>query len=130
TLELVEQPEGFSGSIEYNADVFDRPTIDRLAGHYRTLLEAAVTAPTTAVGSLPLLTPPERRQIVVEWNDTRRDHSDRRLHELVRDQVERTPDAIAVSFEGTALTYRELDRRANQLARRLLGLGARADELV
>ena len=77
-----------------------------------------------------LLTDEERHQLLVEWNDTKKDLPDRRLHQLVEEQAERTPDAVAVSFEGKTLKYHELDRRANQLAHKLMALGVGPNVLV
>ena len=78
---------------------------------------------------LPLLTEAERHQLLVEWNDTQLNYPKNScIHELFEAQVERTPDAIAVQFEGKQLTYRELNSRANQLAHYLRGLGSRAGE--
>lgn len=116
---------------EYSTDLFDASTIRRMLGHYQTLLEGIISSPDEPVYKLPLLTESERRQITLEWNDTETDYpKDRCLHELVEEQVNRTPGAVAVLFEGKQLTYRELDTRANQLARYLQKLGVGPDVLV
>ena len=120
------------GWLEYNSDLFDAATIARMAQHFQTLLEGIVTAPEQRISDLPLLSPQERHQILVDWNDTQSDDfRDQCIHELFEAQVAQTPDAVAVVFEaavseatnnGTVpnatkhLTYRELDERANQLA--------------
>ncbi|HEX8437261.1 amino acid adenylation domain-containing protein, partial [Archangium sp.] len=99
---------------------FDAAHIDRMLGQLRHLLESMASRPEQRLGELSLLSERERRQLLVEWNDTRADYSrDLCIHQLVEAQVERTPDAVAVDFEGQQLTYRELDRRANQLAHAL-----------
>jgi amino acid adenylation domain-containing protein len=102
-----------------------------MLGHLRTLLEALVADPNRCLADLPLLTQAERHRQLVEWNDTRRDYpKDKCLHELFEQQAERTPDAVAVVFEREQLTYRELNGRANRLARYLQGLGAGPETLI
>ncbi len=83
------------------------------------------------IDSLQLLTSVEERQLLLDWNDTRRDYPEQAcIHHLFEAQVARTPNAIAVNFEHDRLTYRELDTRANQLAHRLKTLGAGPEVLV
>src|SRR5215212_4412458 len=95
-----------------------------MLGHYRTLLEGIVANPEQPISKLSLLTQAERHQLLVEWNDTAKDYPrDRCIHELFEEQVGRTPDSVAVLFEDEQLTYCELNRRANQLARHLRRLG-------
>ncbi len=109
---------GISGAIEYATDLYDASRIERLVGHFRTLLEGAVTNPEQRLAGLPLLTSAERYQLLEEWNSTRIDYLERRkcIHELFESQVEQTPDAIALVFEESTLTYRELNRRADGIA--------------
>ncbi len=124
SLFLRDDVEGLRALLEYNTDLFDAGTMARLLGHFRTLLEGIVTDPDRRLSELPLLTEPERHQALVEWNAT--DAAPPRettVHGLFEAQVARTPDAIAVMFEGDALSYRELDRRANRLARLLQARG-------
>lgn len=117
--------------IEYSTDLFDAHRIERLASHYRVLLEGIVAEPDQRIGQLPILSEAERHQLLVEWNRKQVDYpSDRCLHELIEEQVERTPDATSVSFEDTRLTYRQLNDRANQLARHLQVLGVGPDVFV
>jgi amino acid adenylation domain-containing protein len=116
---------------EYSTDLFDAPTIERMLGHYQRLLEGIVATPDEKISCLPLLSENERKQILVEWNDTAAAYpKDKCLHELFEAQVERTPEAVAVVFGEHSLTYEELNERANQLARHLKGLGVGADSLV
>ncbi|MDP2625480.1 MAG: amino acid adenylation domain-containing protein, partial [Candidatus Rokubacteria bacterium] len=118
-------------TFEYSTDLFEPPTIERMLGHYEHLLAGIVADPDQRLSELPLLTEPERHRILVDWNATRRPFpSETTLHALFEAQVARTPDAIAVVFEGQTLTYRELDYRANQLARHLRSLGVGPDTLV
>ncbi len=110
----------------YSTDLFDQTSIERLLGHFRTLLQAAVENPERTVSRLPLLTAAEQRQILVEWNDTAVDYPrDMALNEFVERQADRTPDAPAVVFESEQLTYRQLNQRANQLAHSLSQAGHR-----
>ena len=117
--------------VEYCTDLFEAETIRRMLGHYQTLLEGVVANPDRRLSELPMLTNAERRQVLVEWNRTEVSYPrDRCLHELFEEQVERTPEAVAVVFEDKQLTYRQLNDRANQLARYLHGLGVGPDALV
>ena len=117
--------------LEYNSDLFDRSTIERLVGHFKTLLEAVVANPQSRIQDLPLLTKAERHQMLVEWNDTKADFpQDKCIHQLFEEQVGRTPDAVAVVFEDQQLTYTQLNAKANQLARHLRSLGVKPDTLV
>ncbi|HSK77764.1 MAG TPA: amino acid adenylation domain-containing protein [Thermoanaerobaculia bacterium] len=129
TLDLAETPLGLAGSLEYATDLFDPPTVSRLAGHFATLLSEAVAAPSGSLSELPLLGAAERQQLVLEWNDTevvRRPGE--RIHELFERQVVRRPGALAVAGQGMALSYAGLDAQANRLARylRRLGVGPEA----
>ena len=88
-----------------------------MLGHYKTLLEGIVAEPGQNIATLPLLTPQERHQLLIEWNDTEADYpADNSIHQLVEEQAERTPDAMAVVYTNQGLTYRDLNAKANQLA--------------
>ncbi|MBG1243498.1 non-ribosomal peptide synthetase [Nostoc sp. NZL] len=131
TLTMENTPNGFVGSWEYNTDVFDASTIERMTGHFQTLLAGIVANPKVPVSQLPLLTEIERYQLLYKWNDTQRDYpQDKCIHQLFEEQVERSPDAIAVVFEDQQLTYQELNQRANQLAHHLQKLGVGPEVLV
>ncbi|HYG62726.1 MAG TPA: amino acid adenylation domain-containing protein, partial [Thermoanaerobaculia bacterium] len=118
--------EELAGGLEYNTDLFDAATAERMARHFVRLLDAAVASPETPLPELPLLAPAEERQILGEWNDTtvRFPESDRCLHELIREQARRRPEAVAVAIGDEQLSYGELQRRADGLARRLVAMGA------
>ncbi|MCB0090805.1 MAG: AMP-binding protein, partial [Caldilineaceae bacterium] len=121
----------FSLKITYDDSRFEPTAIERMAGHLETLVASIVATPNQTIGDLPMLTARERRQILVDWNDTKSDYpADKLLHQLFEEQVERTPHKIAVVFEGAELTYRELNARANQLAHYLQHLGVRPETLV
>ncbi len=128
---MVEKPEGLSCMVEYSTDLFDASTIQRFLEHFRVLLESIATNPDRRIAELPMLSMQEREQIVVTWNDTHKDYPrELSLHQLIEDQVERTPDAPALVFESEQLTYREVNARANQLAHHLRKLGVGPDVLV
>ncbi|HEX8128485.1 MAG TPA: amino acid adenylation domain-containing protein [Pyrinomonadaceae bacterium] len=130
-LYMLDTEQGLRGAFEYSTDLFEAQTIERMAGHFLTLLEAVVANPDLRLSELPLLTPDEQQQLLVEWNDTVRDYpKDKTIHELFEEQAARTPDAVALSFASDELSYRELNERANQLAHHLQSLGVRAETLV
>jgi aspartate racemase len=131
SLFMAEDEDSLRGSIEYNSDLFEDATITRMLGHYQTLLQAIVANPEQRLADLPILTAGEKYQLLVEWNDTRRDYPrDKPIHELFEAQVDRSPDAVAVVFENQQLTYLELNRRANQLGHYLQKLGIRPEVRV
>ncbi len=128
---LDDRPDGFEAWIEYNSDIFDASTIQRMIGHWKMLLEQVVTDPTQSILSLPLLTGEEKVQLLQEWNATQRDYpGDRCLHQLFEEQVAQRPDKVAVVCADTSFTYRELNERANQLAHYLRQQGVGPDILV
>jgi amino acid adenylation domain-containing protein len=130
-LTFVLEPVGheLAGSVEYSTDLFDRATIARFIEHFVRLVDSLVANPGARVADVPLLTAAEHAQLMA-GNDTAFAFPDRRIHELVEQQVQRAPDAIAIRYEGAQLTYRELNGRANQLAHRLRELGVGRDVLV
>ena len=132
TLFVREGRDGMlSATIQYKRDLFEPGTIARLAGHYRMLLEGVAADPSQRLSALPLLTEAERRQVLVEWNATKAAFPESAcVHELFEAQVARTPEAVAVVFEGKSLTYGELNQRANQLAHHLRRHGVGPDRAV
>jgi amino acid adenylation domain-containing protein len=130
-LMVMEAQGVFQLCWQYNTDLFEIGTIERMAGHFVTLLEGIVDNPSQRISQLPILTAVEQQQLLVEWNDTQVDYpQDICIHQLFEAQVARTPDAVAVVFENQQLTYRELNVRANQLAHHLQSLGVETDVLV
>ncbi len=122
--------EGITVIWEYNSDLFDPATIARMMEHYQRLLAAVVADPAQPQSALPLSTEAERRQLM-EWNaSTRAYPRDATVHQLVAAQAARTPDAVAVSCADRQLSYRTLNRRANQLAHYLRKEGVGPDVLV
>ena len=131
TLLMEETEQGLKGVWQYNTDLFDVATICRMSGHFQILLERIVTNPQQRVSEFSIVTEAERHQLLVEWNDTRAEFPQNKcIHELFEEQVEKTPDAVAVVFEDEQLTYRELNVRANQLAHYLHKLGVKPEVLV
>jgi amino acid adenylation domain-containing protein len=131
TIEFLPSGEALDGAIQFNTELFDAPTIDRLWGHLNSYLQQAIAEPEKKVAEISLLTSAERRQLLLEWNRTEQAYPrETPLAELVEAQVERTPDALAVVYGEQHLTYAELNRRANQLAYELRRHGAGPDRLV
>jgi amino acid adenylation domain-containing protein len=125
TLFLTDMGEEVWAEMEYSTELFDSASIERMFGHYQTILEAVAADPDRRVSELPLLADAERRQLLVEWNNTKVDYPPcASIHEPFEVQAARTPDRVAVVFERQALSYRELNRRANQLAHHLRSSGA------
>ncbi len=119
------------GNCAYSTTLFDDETINRMMAHLQTLLESGVRNPDDDVSRLPMLTEVERRQILVEWNNTACAYPEERcIHELFEAQVERWPHRIATVFNGVALRYGELNVRANQLAHHLRALGVQSDSVI
>jgi amino acid adenylation domain-containing protein len=133
TLALEEGVDGkLIGGFEYASDLFDESTIARMGAHFIELVKVLSTNPECAIGEVEFLTVKEKHQFLVEWNDTAAPYpKDKCIHELFEVQVEQNPDAVAVVFEDTQLTYGELNRRANQLAHYLVSeRGVKPDTLV
>jgi len=114
---------------QYNTNLFDASTIRRRLTEFETLLIGIVAAPDTTIDRLPLL-PETELQLLTSWNQTQVEYPRKCIHQLFEEQVERTPDAIAVVFQEQQLTYRELNSRANQLAHYLQNLGVKPDVIV
>jgi amino acid adenylation domain-containing protein len=131
TLWVEEQEGGLKVSLEYSTDLFEAATITRMLAHLQNLLAGAVEDPELRLSDLPLLGKAEQHRLLVELNNTARDfQKDQRVHRLFEQQVERTPDAAAVIFEGGKLTYEELNQRANRLAHYLQAQGASPEAFV
>ncbi len=123
-MSLMENGDALSGKLRYNTDIFDAATIERMLEHFQVLLIGIAADPDRRVSDMPLSTEVERRRLLSEWNDTASEYPRNKcVHELFEAQVERSSDAIALVVEEEQLTYRELNRRANQLAAYLGKLG-------
>ncbi|MEK8015455.1 MAG: amino acid adenylation domain-containing protein, partial [Candidatus Parabeggiatoa sp.] len=130
TLNVEEQHGELHCSWEYTTDLFYAETIERMAGNFEVLLTAIVDNPAQAIIQLPMLTEKEVQQLLA-WNDTATEYPvDKTVVDLFEQQVEKTPDNVAVVFEGQALSYQVLNTKANQLAHYLMTLGVKAETLV
>ena len=131
TLELGHTERRLEGHVAYNAKLFRRESIDRFALHLMNILDAVLTDGSTLICDLEMLSEAERRQLLWEWNDTLADYPGHSCgHHLFENQVIRSPEACALVCEDERLTYRELNERANRLARHLRTLGVGPDGLV
>ena len=130
-LEIVDDEAGLLLNWEYRTSIFREDTITRMAEHFRCILEAFASNKDTAVKDIDILSSGERQQLLVDFNQTQADWPrDKTVHRIIEEVTERFPDRIAVSCEGQELTYRELNGRANQLARHLRERGVKPDTLV
>jgi amino acid adenylation domain-containing protein len=126
-----QNPASFTLIWEYSSDLFEPDTIERMAGHYFRLLEEIVNDPSKRISDYAMVKERETQELLQGFNRTRRNYPPSRfVHELFEDQVEETPDAIAVVFEDKQLTYRELNQSANRLAHDLRQRGVRPDTVV
>ena len=130
-LELVNTGSCLVGSIKYNTDLFEATTIERMVGHYQTLISSVITDPEQCISQLPLLTDTEKNLLLTEWNPSFNPiPNDQCIHELFEEQVRCTPGAIAVVFRDEKLTYEQLNNRTNHLAGLLQTMGVEAETLV
>jgi amino acid adenylation domain-containing protein len=131
TFFFADAEKGIMVGIEYNSDLFDGATIERMLGHYQMMLTEWVANPALRMSELSPLTNAEREQILMCWNETAAEYPRNAcVHELIEAQAIKTPEAVAVVFEQQRLSYRELNSRANQLANHLRGLGVGPEVLV
>ncbi|WP_269516742.1 non-ribosomal peptide synthetase [Candidatus Odyssella acanthamoebae] len=131
TLNLIETDGCLQGSFEYAIDLFKLETIERMQRHFQNLLEEIVENPDKNLAQLEMLAAEEKHQLINTWNATQRDYpEDKTIHQQFETQLLKTPNNIAVIFEGQELTYQELNKRANQLAHYLREQGVKPDALV
>ncbi|MFD2168557.1 non-ribosomal peptide synthase/polyketide synthase [Tumebacillus lipolyticus] len=131
SLAMSQEEDGLSATFNYNTDLFDEATIVRMTEHFHVLLRQLVEATDRQLSELSLLTEQEQHLLLHTWNDTNAAPAhDLCIHQLIEQQVERTPESIAIVFEQERLTYRELNERANRLAHHLQALGVGPDVLV
>ncbi|HEX8559852.1 MAG TPA: amino acid adenylation domain-containing protein [Pyrinomonadaceae bacterium] len=127
SVDVVEGDEGLSVTAEYSTDLFDAGTIRGLLERWRVLLEGVAADAARPLDELPLMDEAERRRVLVEWNQTARAYPAKCLPELFEERVRVAPEAAAIVCEGEAVTFGELNARANQLAHRLRAEGAGPD---
>jgi amino acid adenylation domain-containing protein len=131
SLVLIENEQGVRGFWEYNTDIFDAATVVRMVGHFQTLLQGIAANPDCRIATVPLMALAEQQALLDVWCGAALDNlEDDCLQHLVEAQAERHRDAIAVLFDNVRLTYRALNRRANQLAHYLRRLGVGPDVCV
>ena len=131
TLLMTETADGLSGWLEYSADLFDASTIERLQQHFENLLTSVTLNPNGRIANLPFMTAQERQQILFDWNATKTAFPRARcIHELFEEQARSSPNAVAVVFNDSEITYGELNRKANQFARYLRQRGVGPDVIV
>jgi amino acid adenylation domain-containing protein len=131
-FQLQDLPEGVSGLLTYNADLFEAATIRRFLTRFAIMMQAMLANPDQRLSASPLLPEEERQQILLEWSGTRRSDypRDASIAELFEEEVLRSPESVALTFEGRNLTYSELNARANRLARHLRSCGVGPETLV
>ncbi len=131
SLNVEQRPSSLTCWMSYNEDLFDAETIERMVGHFQALLAGVVAGPNRRLSAVPLLSPAERQQLIIDWNDTEvRQPEEQCVHQRFEAQAERSPDAVAVVFEERHLSYQQLNRRANQLAHYLQKLGVGPEVVV
>jgi aspartate racemase len=129
-LELQDKSEGLEGRFIYNTDLFDAHRIEGIARHLQVVLEGILADPSQRLSRLPLLTEVEKQKILVEWNRTALDYPQSSVADLFEQRVRRAPDAVALVYGETQMSYRDLNQRANQLAHYLRSLGVGPDRPV
>jgi amino acid adenylation domain-containing protein len=130
SVEVWENDE-FHCQFEYNTDLFERSTIQRMMGHFEKLMTAAVENPDLPIAQIPIMRDQERQQVLMEWNRTETDYPrDVLIHQAFETQADRTPDNTALLFEGKEWSYRQVNEEANRLAHALLDKGVGPGALV
>ena len=131
SLDMVETAQGIEGAFEYNTDLFEKATIDRMTAHFQQILRGIVECPETRVSELPLKTELDGRRMVPDQTGFGNTTPPAGVYaDLFEVQVERTPHALAVRSQGQSLTYRELNEEANQVAHALRTAGVGPDVIV
>ncbi|WP_154695099.1 AMP-binding protein, partial [Clostridium botulinum] len=131
TLSAIEIEEEILLSIEYNTRLYKRETIEKMINHFSRILSNLSKDIYIKIDEIEIIEEEEKNQILYEFNDTKVEYpKDKAIQELFEEQVEKTPNNIAVVFEDKKLTYRELNEKANSLARVLRDKGVKADSIV
>ncbi|MBY0220760.1 amino acid adenylation domain-containing protein, partial [Paenibacillus illinoisensis] len=131
TLEAVVKENRLQLYLEYCSELFDPETISRVSRHLVNIMAAVTMQPETVIGQLDILTAEERKQLLYVFNNTDSKYPvEKVVHQLFEEQVEKTPNHVAVIYEGKEMTYQELNEKANQLARRLRACGVQEDTIV
>ncbi len=131
TMMMSEYNDGLAAALQYNVDLFDAKTIQRTLKHFELLLQEIAADPSKPVSSYPLLDESEEQRILVEWNQTQADYPrEACIHELIEAQVKHSPNVVAIQFEDQQLTYKQLNKRADELAKILVAQGVQPGTLV
>jgi fengycin family lipopeptide synthetase D len=131
SLIAVESPDGIEFSLEYSTKMFKKETIQRMTMHFINILREITRSTLLTLSEIEILTEEEKKQILFDFNDTYGEYpKNKTIHQLFEEQVEKTPDNVAVVFEGESLTYRELNNKANQLADLIRKQGIRNNDPV
>ncbi len=130
-LDITEHENGLIAALDYNTDLFYRETVERLLAHLEVLLRTAVTAPQTRLSDLPMLTEPERKRVLLEWSGGGMEEAGRQLvHRVIQQRACEAPADAALCCEGETISYGELEKRTNQLARFLREYQVGAESVV
>ncbi|PSB09960.1 non-ribosomal peptide synthetase [Pleurocapsa sp. CCALA 161] len=129
-LNIREKSQHLICRIEYDRNLFDATTIQRIFDNYQVLLKSIIANPQSSIASMPLLSSSEQQQVLVNWNQTQAESARQCIHQLFETRVRQNPEAVAIICRGEQLTYGELNAQANQLARYLQTLGVTRDSLV
>ncbi len=131
TIELDERDKNIIGRIEYSTQLFESATIQRLIKQFNLLLEGIVQEPDCQYSKFNILDDSDHSQLLSQWNNTRVDYEGSQLlHKIIEEQMDKTPDAVAVICNDNSISYGELDQKSNQLAHYLIELGVGADDIV
>lgn len=129
-LTLADDSKGLTGNIEYSADLFDETTIRRMMTHFKVLLRSAVTNPESPIGKLEMLPDYEKQTVLIDWNRTTAELGKEPIHRYFEARATERPEAVALKFEGSQITYGELNQRANRVAACLIRSGVKKGEFV
>lgn len=130
TLYISEDQGQLSAIFEYATDLFDAPTIERMQGHLRVLLEAIVENPQQSIATLPILSGEEKQKILVDWNQNPQPIGAGTVHQLIEERAAAQPTQAAVVYEGAAMSYQELNERADVIARQLQAQGMGQGDII
>ncbi len=130
SLDFEQEDGAWTAMLVYNVDLYDENTILHMVAHYQNLLGEVLAKPDRPVAEMVMLSPSERKRIVMDWNNTAADFPQACIHELIAAQAARAPEAAAVVWQDVPLTYGDLEKRANQFAHYLRANGVVAESRV
>jgi len=131
SIDVIELQDTIALNIEYCSKLFNKETVNRFSKHYINILREIVENPKISIEAIDMLTEEEKSQLLVEFNNTKAEYpKDKTIHQIFEEQVEKTPERIAVKYRDKHLTYTELNCKANKLAKKLRVRGIRPDTIV